>query len=74
MIMILHETPAVNIDESFSNVGVYETSYFAGSAHRGGEFSVIELEEVVYKSDTILVVFKNIPSIHTPIECMINFH
>ncbi len=74
MIMILHETPSVDVDESFSNVGVYETPYFAGGAHMGSKLPIIELEEVVHKSDTILVIFKNIPSIHTPIECMINFH
>ena len=72
--MIFHEAPAVNIDKSFANVGVYETPYFTGGTFVGRGLLVIKFKKIVYEADTIPIVFKDISPVHAAVECVINLH
>ena len=64
----------MDIDESFSNVGIYETPYFAEGSRVGSRPPVIKFKEIMHKSDTVLIIFENISAIHTAIKSVIYLH
>lgn len=64
----------MNIYQPFSNMGVYETPYLAGSACVWSGFLVIKLKKIMHESNTVSIIFEKVSAIDSAIKRVIKLH